>query len=76
VDLDKTSRISSVVVGDSQLVLQGIYGEVPWSAAIGKASGRVVASQSRGDAGFLIYGTCVPEWAGCPAIAEVPRQRN
>ncbi len=60
-EAEKVSPVSNVVNGESRLLLQGVDGEVPWSAAIDKTSGHVVVSQSRGAAGFLVFGTCMPE---------------
>jgi hypothetical protein len=60
-DTGVVSAISAVIDGEARLLLQGVDGEIPWSAAIDKTTGGIVVSQSADGTGFLIFGTCMPE---------------
>jgi hypothetical protein len=59
-DKRKISRISSTQALEDRIILQGVDTDVPWSATVDKETGKLVATQSRKDISFTVFGACMP----------------
>ncbi|WP_300455669.1 hypothetical protein [Desulfobacula sp.] len=54
----KTSAIKRVEMADSQLILQGAENQRVWSMMVTSETGKMSASVSGEDYGFLLFGAC------------------
>ena len=53
-------RISSAQALEDRIILQGVDTDVPWSATVDKETGKLVATESRKDISFTVFGACMP----------------
>ncbi len=54
----RTSAIKTMAQNDSELILQGVQGELGWSMVIATANGKMVLTASGDRVGFMIFGAC------------------
>jgi len=45
---------------EDRIILQGVDTDVPWSATVDKETGKLVATESRKDISFTVFGACMP----------------
>ncbi|MCP3867569.1 MAG: hypothetical protein GY703_05635 [Gammaproteobacteria bacterium] len=60
-DGQRISRVDSMQTLEDRIILQGVDTNVPWSAAVDRKSGRLVATQARKDISFTVFGACMPK---------------
>jgi hypothetical protein len=52
--------IKNVELVDGNIVLQGVEGSRAWSMVIAKETGKISATVSDNQVGFVVFGACIP----------------
>ena len=56
---DETTAIQNIRLGDDKMILQGAENNRGWSIVIDQESGRMSATVSDNQVGFVVFGACI-----------------
>lgn len=56
----RTTKIQSVAHANGNVVLQGVQSSKSWSMIVSETSGKITVSAADDQAGFVIFGACIP----------------